>query len=169
MRTVSLLPAATEIVAALGLLDDLAAVSHECDFPEAVNRLPRVTHCEIHGRGLDSQAIDAWVSERLRSGGSLYTLDEAMLRELRPELILTQRLCDVCAPAYGSVQALAATLPGPPRVLNLEPHRLEDVFDNIAAVAAAMGRPERSGPVVEGLRERVRAVEQVSSRATHRP
>src|ERR1700722_2884985 len=163
MRTVSLLPAATEIVGALGLMDDLLAVSHECDFPDEANRRPRVTHCEIFGKGLDSQAIDSWVRETLRAGDSLYRLDEALLRDLRPELILTQRLCDVCAPAYGSVQALAQTLPGPPRVVNLEPHYLEDMFANIALVAEAMGQPALSGPVITHLKERLRTVEEVSS------
>jgi iron complex transport system substrate-binding protein len=163
MRTVSLLPAATEIVGALGLMDDLLAVSHECDFPDEANCRPRVTHCEIFGKGLDSKAIDSWVRDTLRAGGSLYSLDEALLRELRPELILTQRLCDVCAPAYGSVQALAQTLPGPPRVVNLEPHYLEDMFANVAQVAEAMGQPERAGPVITHLNERVRTVEEVSS------
>src|SRR5258708_39089039 len=102
MRTMSLLPAATEIVGALGLLDDLLAVSHECDYPEEGNSRPRVTRCEIHGQGLDSRIIDTWVRETLRSGGSLYKLAEEAIRSLRPELILTQRLCDGCPPAYGS-------------------------------------------------------------------
>jgi iron complex transport system substrate-binding protein len=163
MRTISLLPAATEIVGALGLMDDLVAVSHECDFPDEANRRPRITRCDIHGKGLDSAAIDAWVSKTLLDSGSLYALDEALIRDLRPELILTQRLCDVCAPAYGSVAAFAQTLPGPPRVLNLEPRRLGDVFANIAQVAEAMGRPERAPPLLGELKERVRRVEEVSA------
>jgi iron complex transport system substrate-binding protein len=169
MRTISLLPAATEIVGALGLMDDLVAVSHECDHPGEANARPRVTRCDIHGEGLDSGAIDAWVSGTLQTQGSLYHLDEETIRRLRPELILTQRLCDVCAPAHGSVQAFAATLPGPPRVVNLEPRCLEDVFANIALVAREMDRPERAGPVVERLRQRVRAVEEASARSSHRP
>src|SRR6516162_1348318 len=142
-RTVSLLPAATEIVGALGLMDDLLAVSHECDYPEEANYRPRVTFCEIYGKGLPSDEIDRWVSERLRSGGSLYTLDEAKLRELAPDLILTQRLCDVCAPSFGSVAALAQALPSAPRALYLEPKNLRDVLDGTREVAAAMGHPER--------------------------
>jgi iron complex transport system substrate-binding protein len=153
-----MLPAATEIVGALGLMDQLVAVSHECDYPEEANHRPRVTHCEIYGQGLPSAAIDRWVSQRLSAGESLYTLDEAALRQLAPELILTQKLCDVCAPAYGSVAALAATLPSRPRVLNLEPKALADVFTNIRAVAAAMGQPERADDVCRGLERRVAAV-----------
>jgi iron complex transport system substrate-binding protein len=169
MRTISLLPAATEIVGALGLMDDLLAVSHECDFPAEANARPRVTRCEIHGKGLDSAAIDTWVSQTLQTTGSLYTLDEELIRRLGPELILTQRLCDVCAPAYGSVQAFAQTLPGPPRVLNLEPRSLEDVFTNIAQVGEAMGRPERAAPVLAQLRQRVRAVEHTCAGSDRRP
>src|SRR5579871_6001525 len=158
IRTVSMLPAATEIVGALGLMGQLLAVSHECDYPEEANHRPRVTRCEIHGRGLPSAAIDRWVSERLASGESLYTLDEGLLRELSPDLILTQRLCDVCAPAYGSVAALASALPSQPRVLNLEPQNLGDVLGGVAEVAAAMGHPERAAGVIGGLERRIAAV-----------
>ena len=155
IRTVSMLPAATEIVGALGLMDQLVAVSHECDYPEEANRRPRITHCEIYGKGLPSAEIDRWVSERLRSGGSLYTLDEPKLRELALDLILTQRLCDVCAPSYGSVAALAATLPSKPRVLNLEPKRLLDVVCGVEEVAQAMGQWERGFEVRCGLVRRI--------------
>src|SRR5215471_5832496 len=110
-RIVSLLPAATEIAGALGLMDQLVGVSHECDYPDEANARPRVTHCEIHGQPISSNEIDRWVSEKLRDGGDIYSLDEAKLHELRPDVILTQRLCDVCAPAYGSVAAFAQTLP----------------------------------------------------------
>jgi iron complex transport system substrate-binding protein len=159
VRTVSMLPAATEIVGALGLMDQLLAVSHECDFPLEANAKPRVTHCEIHGKGLPSAEIDRWVSERLRAGESLYTIDEPLLRGLAPQLILTQKLCDVCAPAYGSVSALASALPSRPRVLNLEPRCLADVLNNVREVAAAMGHSERADEVVEGLEGRIAAVE----------
>lgn len=159
VRTVSLLPAATEIAAALGLADRLVAVSHDCDFPDAVTAKPRATACEIHGWGLPSAEIDRWVSERLRAGESLYTIDEPLLRRLAPDLILTQKLCDVCAPAYGSVAALAAALPSRPRVLNLEPRSLADILQNVRDVAVAMGEPDRADDVVRGLEERVRAVE----------
>jgi iron complex transport system substrate-binding protein len=157
-RAVSLLPAATEIVGALGLTDQLVAVSHECDFPPEAAGKPRATFCEIHGQGLPSADIDRWVAEWLRDQGTLYTLDEGLLRELAPDLILTQRLCDVCAPAYGSVAALARTLPSNPRVLNLEPRSLADVLANIRAVADAMGHSERATGVCRGLEDRVAAV-----------
>jgi iron complex transport system substrate-binding protein len=158
VRTVSMLPAATEIVGALGLLDQLVAVSHECDFPTEVTAKPRVTRCEIHGKGLPSDEIDRWVSQQLQTAGTLYSLDDALLRELAPDLILTQRLCDVCAPAYGSVDALAATLPSRPRVLSLEPRSLTDILGNIRAVAAAMGHTGRADAVCAALERRVSEV-----------
>jgi iron complex transport system substrate-binding protein len=158
IRAVSLLPAATEIVGALGLMDQLLAVSHECDYPEEANHRPRVTHCEIYGKGLPSDAIDSWVSERLQTHGTLYTLDEQKLRELAPDLILTQALCDVCAPAFDSVAALAQTLPSRPRVLNLEPKSLRDILSNISEVAGALGHPERGTALVCQLQKRIAEV-----------
>ena len=155
IRTVSMLPAATEIVGALGLMDQLLAVSHECDFPDEANRRPRVTFCEIYGKGLSSAEIDRWVSERLQSHGSLYTLDEQTLRTLEPDLILTQRLCDVCAPAYDSVEEMAKHLPTKPRVLSLEPKCLADILSNISEVATAMGQPRRAEEVRRRLEKRI--------------
>jgi iron complex transport system substrate-binding protein len=169
MRVVSLLPAATEIVAALGMLDELVGVSHECDYPEPVRSKPRVTHCPIHEQGLPSAAVDRWVSETLVAKGTLYTLQESLLRELRPDVILTQRLCDVCAVAYGSVAAFAATLPGPPEVVNLEPSSLQDIFDNIKLVARVLHVPERGEEVVESLSRRVEAVTNQAAQASIRP
>ena len=169
MRTVSLLPAATEIVGALGLMDDLVGVSHECDYPETANEKPRVTACAISGNRLTSREIDEWVRQQLARGESLYALDEAKLRELLPELILTQRLCDVCAPAYGRVQALAQTLPGPPRVLNLEPNSLAGILQNIQMVADAMGGAAVGIQLVERLRERVARVREKAATAASKP
>ncbi|TMB53644.1 MAG: cobalamin-binding protein, partial [Deltaproteobacteria bacterium] len=114
MRVVSLLPAATEIVAALGMLDQLVGVSHECDYPLEAQAKPRVTRCAIHGGALASEEADRWVSDTLAATGTLYSMDEALIRRLQPDVIITQRLCDVCAVGYESVTAFAATLPGPP-------------------------------------------------------
>jgi len=169
MRTVSLLPAATEIVGALGLMDSLVGVSHECDFPPDANKKPRVTHCEIHEAGLPSRQVDRWVTETLASAGTLYSMDEELLRRLRPEVILTQRLCDVCAVGYGSVKAFAATLPGPPQVVNLEPSSLGDIFGDIRRVARALGVPDRGEAVVSSLKKRVDRVEAASSAVKRRP
>lgn len=158
MRVVSLLPAATEIVAALGMLDALVGVSHECDHPAAVRAKPRVTQCEIHGGRLASAAADRWVRDTLARTGTLYQLDEPLVRRLAPGVILTQRLCDVCAVEYGSVAAFAATLPAPPQVVSLEPASLADILADIRRVAAALGVPERAATVITGLEARIAAV-----------
>ena len=166
VRVVTLLPAATEIVAALGMLDHVVAVSHECDFPPEVNAKPRATHCPIHESGLPSAEVDRWVTDSLRRSGTLYTLDEALLRRLEPEVIITQRLCDVCAVGYASVQAFAATLPGPPRVVDLDPSSLADIMRDVRTVADALGVRERGASVVAALGARVEAVR---ARATGAP
>ena len=168
VRVVSLLPAATEIVAALGMLDHLVGVSHECDFPPAVHDLPRVTRCAIHGNALPSADIDRWVKTELERTGTLYTMDEALLRRLAPDVIITQRLCDVCAVGYGTVTAFAATLPGPPAVVNLEPQTLAEVFGDVRRVAAALGVPERAAGVIAPLEARVGRVRRRAAGAAAR-
>ena len=166
VRIVSLLPAATEIVAALGMVDQLVGVSHECDFPAPVKALPRVTRCAIHGNALPSTDIDRWVKTELERSGTLYTMDEPLLRRLAPEVIITQRLCDVCAVGFGTVTAFAATLPGPPQVVNLEPQTLADVYGDVRRVGAALGVPERAERVIHQLEARV---EQVRARTAGAP
>jgi iron complex transport system substrate-binding protein len=168
-RIISLLPAATEIAAALGLMEQVVGVSHECDFPEEAKARPRVTHCPVHNAGLTSGEVDQWVRRTLRDSGTIYTIDEPLLRELRPDVILTQRLCDVCAVGYGTVARLAETLPGPPQVVNLEPTSLTDIFHDIRRVAEACGVPERGQGVTARLSERVRAVRLRVDRISRRP
>ena len=168
-RIVSLLPAATEIAAALGLMEQIVGVSHECDFPEAANDRPRITHSPIHRSGLTSHEIDARVRQALRENGTIYTIDEPLLRELRPDIILTQKLCDVCAVGHGTVARLAATLPGPPMVVNLEPSSLADIFANIRQVAAICEVPERGDKVVARLTRRMESVRERAAKVTHRP
>jgi iron complex transport system substrate-binding protein len=158
VRVVSLLPAATEIVAALGMLDRLVAVSHECDYPAGVSSKPHATHCAIHGNALASSDIDRWVTDTLAATGTLYTMDEDLIRRLAPDVILTQRLCDVCAVGYESVTSFAATLPSPPRVVNLDPSSVEDILTDVQNVGAALGEPEHAAEVVAGLRVRIEAV-----------
>jgi iron complex transport system substrate-binding protein len=152
---VSLLPAATEIAAALGLMDQVVGVSHECDFPKEANERPRVTRCAVHGAELASRDVDEWVRSALHDNGSIYTIDEPLLRKLQPDVILTQKLCDVCAVGYGTVAKLAQTLPGPPRVVNLEPSSLTDIFDDIRRVGETCDVPERAEKLIGNLSKRV--------------
>src|SRR5688500_8985230 len=125
MRIVSLLPSATEIVCALGLEPELVGVTHECDYPPSVRALPKVTRTLIP-HDADSAEIDRLVVERTREQPALYTLDVQTLQELRPDVIVTQALCDVCAVAEQEVKEATCSLPGRPRVVNLEPTSLDE-------------------------------------------
>src|SRR5262245_49167406 len=168
-RIVSLLPAATEIAAALGLMDQVVGVSHECDFPEQASRRPCVTQCRIHDAGLTSAEVDAWVRRALHENGTIYVIDEPLLRTLQPDVILTQRLCDVCAVGYGTVAKLACTLPGPPRVVNLEPTSLADIFDDIRRVAEACEVRGRAEELILNLSQRVENVRRRVAVVSDRP
>src|SRR5213594_2080666 len=154
-RIVSLLPAATEIAAALGLMEQVVGVSHECDYPPEANDRPRVTHCPLHDAGLKSGEVDEWVRRALREDGTIYTINEPLLRKLRPDVILTQKLCDVCAVGYGTVARLAETLPGPPQVVNLKPSSLSDIFDDIRCVAEACDVRKCAEELIASLSKRV--------------
>ncbi len=157
MRIVSLLPSATEIICSIGLRRQLVGVSHECDFPASVGGLATVTQTLIDS-GLGSAEIDQQVRSRLRTERALYSLRTEVLAELRPDLIVSQALCDVCAVASAEVDAAVSALPSPAQVVNLEPASLEDVFHTIALVGAAAGRPEQARATVAKLRWRVDAV-----------
>ena len=167
-RIVSLLPAATEIAGALGLMEQVVGVSHECDFPEEANDRPRVTRCPVHNANLTSREVDEWVRRSLRENGTIYTIDEPLLRELEPDVILTQKLCDVCAVGYGTVTKLAQTLPNPPQVVNLEPSSLSDIFDNIRRVAETCDVAERAEKLIVNLSERVENVRERAARIPER-
>lgn len=157
MRIVSLLPSATEIVCGLGLEDQLVGVTHECDYPDAVRALPKVTNTLIP-TDASSAAIDALVRERLKTRRALYTLDYATVERLAPDLIVTQTLCDVCAVDEAEVTAAACRLPGRPRVVNLEPTTLDGVLANVRTVGEAAGVPQRADEVVRDLSGRIAAV-----------
>lgn len=166
MKIVSLLPSATEIVCALGLESCLVGVTHECDFPPSVLALPKVTHTLIP-HDASSAEIDALVRERLKTQLALYTLDMPVLERLAPNLLVTQALCDVCAVAEAEVTEAACRLPGQPRVLNLEPMSLEDVFDTLHLVGAATGREAEAKQVVAALHQRVAAVAERTATIPH--
>lgn len=168
MRIVSLLPSATEIICALGLEDQLVGVTHECDYPPFVCHLPKVTRTLIPADA-SSAEIDRRVRERLRTGRALYTLDLPVLEALRPDLIVTQALCDVCAVAEDEVRAAACMLPGGPQVLNLEPQTLSEVLASIRQVARAVGVEHSAEEVIAQLMSRIEAVGARTSRLRHRP
>lgn len=169
MRIVSLLPAATEIAAALGLMEEVVGVSHECDFPSEAIARARITHCPMHGADLASRDVDEWVRHALHDNGSIYTIDEPLLRKLQPDVILTQKLCDVCAVGYGTVTKLAQTLPGPPRVVNLEPTSVAEIFDDIRRVGETCEVSDRAEKLIDRLSERVKNIRDRAARISERP
>ncbi len=152
-----MLPSATEIVFALGEGRSLVGVTHECDYPPETSQIPQVTRSNIP-HGLSSQEIDSAVSNALEAAGTLYELNLPLLEELRPDLILTQRLCDVCAVSYDRVQEAAKSLKSHPVVLNLEPHSLDDILANLLVVGNATGSVAAANDLVERLRRRINAV-----------
>ena len=167
MRIVSLLPAATEMVAALGAAELLAGVTHECDYPAEAADRPRVTRSSIPSHGADGGPPDpAAVDEAVRalsSGGlPLFVLDEAAIGALRPDVLLTQALCDVCAVWEGDVRALATRLRAAdgaePRVATLGGTSMDGVFDDLQRVAVAIGRAPDGEALVTALRARLLAV-----------
>jgi iron complex transport system substrate-binding protein len=155
VRLVSLLPSATEIVYALGLGEDLVGVTFECDEPASARAEKTVVVGGQDTRGMTPAEIDAYVRGRLAAGGDLYTLHADALAGLRPDLILTQDLCRVCALPSGHVEDALVHLGCRADVLSLDPHSLEDVLDSILAVGRATGTPERAGRLVGELRDRL--------------
>jgi iron complex transport system substrate-binding protein len=161
VRIASLIPAATEIAFALGLGDDVAGVTFECDYPPdpRVGRAVLVGGLDTHGR--TTAEIDALVRERVAAGGDLYRLDEDAFRALDPDVVLTQDLCRVCALASDDVAAAMTRLGCRADVVTLDPHTLEEIFAAIVAVGTATGTADRAGALVGSLRERLLAVARI--------
>jgi iron complex transport system substrate-binding protein len=160
MRVVALLPAATEIVCAVGGGDCLAGISHECRFPPEVAGLPRVTSSAVDAAASEER-IDAQVRTRVATGASLFAIDEALLRLLEPDLIITQAVCEVCAIDERDVRAVAARIEPVPDVVTLGATTLEGVFEDIGRVGRAIDRAETAERVVAALHRRLRVVHEV--------
>jgi iron complex transport system substrate-binding protein len=154
MRIVSLVPSATEMLFALGLGDQVVAVTHECDYPQAVCELPRVTR-DVLPAGLSSAQIDAAVKERTLRGESIYELDADALGELSPDLIVTQALCAVCAVSYDDVRALAQTLESRPHVISLDPQTVGEVLGDARTLAAATDSRDAAATLVRDSAGRI--------------
>ena len=160
MRTVSLLPAATEIMAFLGATDHLVGVTHECDYPDVVISRARVTKSSIP-HSSDPAEIDAAVRELNGAGHALFSMDEARIKALHPDVLLTQALCDVCAISETDVRALAARLHPEPRIVTLGGTTLDGVYADIQAVANAMNAGDEAEELLAGLRDRVKHVHEI--------
>ncbi len=168
MRIVSLVPSATEMLFALGLGDDVIAVTHECDYPEAALELPRVTR-DVLPPGLSSAEIDAAVKERTLAGESIYELDTELLRDLRPDLIVTQALCAVCAVSYDDVRQIAEQIETRPRVISLDPHTLGEVLGDARTLAQATDRKDAAVELVRAASARIDRIRLATREVRRRP
>ena len=157
MRIVSLVPSATEMLFALGLGDEVTAVTHECDHPAEALELPKVTR-DLIGPGLEPAEIDRAVRELTQEGRAIYELDEAKLRSLQPDLIVTQALCAVCAVSYDDVKAVAERIESEPKVLSLDPHTLGEVLGDVRTLAAATDSKDAGVDLVQSAAGRIDAV-----------
>jgi len=168
-RIVSLLPSATEIVCALGFQDQLVGRSHECDFPHSVTRLPSLTSPKFNPEGTSAE-VDQRVKTILAEALAVYRVDADRLRELKPDFIVTQSQCDVCAVSMRDVEDAVAQWTGAqPKVVSLAPYALRDVFADMERVGVALGVAERAIEVVGRLRARMRAIEDRAKSAASLP
>jgi iron complex transport system substrate-binding protein len=157
-KIVSLLPAATEIVCALGLETSLIGRSHECDFPKSIQHLPICCEANIPDN-LSSNQIDTKVKELLADALSIYTVNRDKIKELAPDVVITQAQCEVCAVSLTEVEeALADMLGNSVEIISLQPNNLNEIFNNIKEIAATLGVPERGDTLVEELDERVNII-----------
>jgi iron complex transport system substrate-binding protein len=166
MKIVSLLPSATEIVYALGLGDQLEAVTDECDFPPEATTKPVVSRSALpQGRPLTSREIDDAVREKMDARDPLYVLDKALIQRISPDVILTQDLCRVCAVPSGQVQqALDEIGVAEATVLSLDPHSLDEILDGIRSVGKLLDRRAAADELTASLRERIEAVRRAALR-----
>jgi iron complex transport system substrate-binding protein len=167
MRIVSLVPSATEMLFALGLGGDLIAVTHECDYPEAAGDLPKVTR-DVLPAGLSSAEIDAAVKERTLAGQSIYELDADLLRDLRPDLIVTQALCSVCAVSVDDVQAIAEEIDTQPMVVSLDPRTVGEVLGDARTLAQFTDAKDAAVDLIQASAARIDRV-RLAVRGARRP
>jgi len=166
MKICSLLPSATEIAFALGLGEQVVAVSHECDYPPEASDRPVLTKSAIHRKIHRSLEVDQEVDRR---GGDIYEIDEKLMEKLKPDLILTQELCHVCAVSYTSVKEAARVLDADTKIVSLEPTNLEEIVDNIILVGRMTGRLGEAEKLAQQILQRINWIREKAQTARHRP
>jgi iron complex transport system substrate-binding protein len=168
MRIVSLVPSATEMLFALGLGDDVVAVTHECDYPPATLNLPRITR-DVLPEDLNPAEIDTAVKERTLNGESIYELDSEALHELQPDLILTQELCKVCAVSVDDVRAIAEEIESQPIVVSLDPHTLGEVLGDARTIAQYTDSKDEAVDLIRESSDRIDRIRVLVRKAEQRP
>jgi iron complex transport system substrate-binding protein len=169
MKICSLVPGATEVVAALGCQDNLIGISHECDFPPSLAQIPVMVRPRIESHHLSSAEIDQQVGALLAADVGLYELDETRFLAARPDLIITQALCDVCAITPSQLERVVHALSPPPRMLTLNPGRLDDILLDIETIGTAIGREEAGTQLSAVLRSRLDTVRATVGAQATRP
>lgn len=169
VKIASLLPSATEIVCCLGLEQNLIGITHECDFPITVTGKTILTASRISHETMSSSEIDHAVRSQIDGHGSIYDLNEKLLHELNPDLIITQELCNVCAVSYKTVQKAAKMYVANAKVVSLEPNTIEDIFSNIKTIGKLCYVAEKADQVVSDLRNRLKKVRNKTSQIEKRP
>lgn len=169
MNIVSFLPAATEMTYALGLGAELRAVSHECDYPADAKRKPVVVRLAVDLAGLSPREVDERVTRQLHEKGTLYEVDEGILRDARPDLLLTQNLCQVCAPSGTEVTRALAGLSPAPDIVWMTPRSLEGILENITDLGAHAGRTAEAAALVSRLRSEIAQVRTATAPLSQRP
>ncbi|HEX4757484.1 MAG TPA: ABC transporter substrate-binding protein [Terracidiphilus sp.] len=168
-KIVSFLPAATEMVYALGLGDQLVGVSHECDFPAEARTKPVVVRPALPIESMSLCEIDAAVAERIGSGGSLYQVDEALLGELKPDLILTQNLCQVCAASGNDLASALKVLDPAPEIVWMSPHSLTEILENVRELGRVTGTSSAADTLIESCRARLENIAEKTRGIARRP
>lgn len=165
-RIVSFLPSATEMLYDLGVGNQIVGVTHECNFPDDAKRKPRVIHSSFDPRKMDSKEIDRKVVELVQTGKEIYVIDEKILKEANPDLIVAQGLCEVCSPFTKEVNRAVSILNNKPEVIILDPHDLDDILTNILEVAKRIDKTKEAQRLVDSLQKRTKYVENKFKKST---
>jgi iron complex transport system substrate-binding protein len=168
-RIVSFLPSATEMACALGLGDQLVGITHECNYPPEVEGKPIVVRNVLPIETMSQPEIDTAVTQRMRDGLSLYQVDEKLLKELAPDIIMTQDLCQVCAPSGNEVTQALNLLPKKPQILWLTPKSLEEIFDNLSELGQATDRMKEAQELIAAGRARLERIAAITRNLSNRP
>ncbi len=153
------------MVYALGLEDQLVGITHECDYPPAARGKQVVVKNALPVERMTQAEIDIAVADRIRSGRSLYQVDEEMLRELRPDFILTQNLCQVCAPSGNEVSQVLQVLTNKPQIIWMSPRSLAEIFENVRELGQATGRLAEAQNLITAARERLDQIRRLTTNA----